>query len=303
MLGRLHIRCLAFALYLVGSVGASASPQNTPRPESTEASKTQVLLSRLPLEFEPASHRPDSFLTRSGSVLIGLSTTRMDFQVGIGSGSHLAITLDHANSAANVSATERTAAESNYLVGNDASSWRTHVPHYDRLTYANVYSGVNLTLYGNGQHLEHDFIVKPGADWTRIQLGYEGARSLSLDRKGNLHVHMEGSEVVMRAPFIYQMDHGRRRQRSGRYVIRGRQQVGFSVDGVDRSAALVIDPVLDFSTYLANLSVYVDGVATDPSGNTYIVGETFSSAFPVTAGVAQPVCKSCPNTGDIFVTS
>jgi hypothetical protein len=302
MLGRLHIRCLAFALYLVGSVGASASPQNTPRPESTEASKTQVLLSRLPLEFEPASHRPDSFLTRSGSVLIGLSTTRMDFQVGIGSGSHLAITLDHANSAANVSATERTAAESNYLVGNDASSWRTHVPHYDRLTYANVYSGVNLTLYGNGQHLEHDFIVKPGADWTRIQLGYEGARSLSLDRKGNLHVHMEGSEVVMRAPFIYQMDHGRRRQRSGRYVIRGRQQVGFSVDGVDRSAALVIDPVLDFSTYLANLSVYVDGVATDPSGNTYIVGETFSSAFPVTAGVAQPVCKSCPNTGDIFVT-
>jgi hypothetical protein len=201
MLGRLHIRCLAFALYLVGSVGASASPQNTPRPESTEASKTQVLLSRLPLEFEPASHRPDSFLTRSGSVLIGLSTTRMDFQVGIGGGSHLAITFDHANSAANVSATERTAAESNYLVGNDASSWRTHVPHYDRLTYANVYSGVNLTLYGNGQHLEHDFIVKPGADWTRIQLGYEGARSLSLDRKGNLHVHMEGSEVVMRAPF------------------------------------------------------------------------------------------------------
>ena len=82
-----------------------------------------------------------------------------------GSARHFGITLQGANRSAAVSATEKSLAQSNYLLGNDPSRSRTQVPHFGRLTYADIYPGVDLTFYGKGQHLEHDFIVKPGTEW------------------------------------------------------------------------------------------------------------------------------------------
>jgi hypothetical protein len=64
----------------------------------------------------------------------------------------------------------------------------------------------------------------------------------------------------------------------------------------------VIDPVLDYSTYLANLSLYVYSAAVDAPDNTYIAGLTFSSSYPVTSGAVQTTCASCPNKPDIFIT-
>ena len=79
---------------------------------------------------------------------------------------------------------------------------------------------------------------------------YDGATALSLDTRGNLHVLLPGSEVVMQKPTVYQVEDGQRRERAGRYVLHGRREVGFAVEGVDRSVALVIDPVLDFGNRL-----------------------------------------------------
>ena len=60
--------------------------------------------------------------------------------------------------------------------------------------------------------------------------------------------------------------------------------------------------MLSFSTYLADLSIGVSGVATDTAGNTFVTGYTFSASFPTTAGAVQQPCRSCPDKPDIFVT-
>jgi len=60
--------------------------------------------------------------------------------------------------------------KSNYFIGNDPKKWRTNVPNYAKVRYANVYRGVDLVYYGNQAQLEYDFVVSPGADPRQIVL-------------------------------------------------------------------------------------------------------------------------------------
>src|SRR5207249_3878786 len=74
----------------------------------------------------------------------------------------------------------------------------------------------------------------------------------------------------------------------GAYVLLGDHEVGFRVADYDPARALVIDPVLVYSTYLGgNQDDAVNAVAVDGSGNVYVTGTTSSPNFP-TANAVQP---------------
>jgi hypothetical protein len=254
-------------------------------------------IATLPLAFEPnAGQAPADqlYLTRSAAMQIGFSpnTVRLN---------GLSMTLVGGSRDPQITVSEKTGGESNYLLGDQPSSWKTHIPQYGRLTYKEVYPGINLTFYGSGGRVEHDFVVQPGADYRQIKLQYEGARKLAITPDGDLQVAVSDGELTVHAPHIYQQAGGNRQDRSGRFVLRNRE-VSFKVDAFDPSLPLVIDPVLDYSTYLANLSLYVYSAAVDASGNTYITGLTFSSAYPVTSGDLQATCASCPDKPDVFIT-
>ena len=109
---------------------------------------------------------------------------------------------------------------SNYFLGSDPAKWRTHVPHYQRVRYPNVYPGIDLVYYGNPQRLEHDFIVAPGADPAVIQLAISGAEQATVNSDGDLVLKVLGGEVVQQAPKIYQVIDGQPRAVTGRYVLR-----------------------------------------------------------------------------------
>jgi hypothetical protein len=76
--------------------------------------------------------------------------------------------LDGSHSWNNATGLEPTGGVSNYLIGNNASKWHTGVPHFAKVSEASVYDGVDLVFYSNGQNLEYDFVVKPGADPKQI---------------------------------------------------------------------------------------------------------------------------------------
>lgn len=71
--------------------------------------------------------------------------------------------------------------KTNYFIGNDPAKWRTNIPNYGRVRYAGIYPGIDLVYYGNQSKLEHNFIVAPGADPTRIRLAFHGARQMRID--------------------------------------------------------------------------------------------------------------------------
>jgi hypothetical protein len=65
-------------------------------------------------------------------------------------------------------------------------------------------------------------------------------------------------------------------------VLRGDGTVGIQLGGYDAGRALVIDPVLTYSTYLGgsgNDRGY--GIAVDSADNTYVTGTTASTSFPI----------------------
>ncbi|WP_083343853.1 choice-of-anchor D domain-containing protein [Terriglobus roseus] len=200
----------------------------------------------------------------------------------------LSVQLGNASAKAESTVSEKQNGDANYLIGN-TSEWRTHVSRYGRLTYANVYSGIDLTYYGNGSRLEHDFIVQPGADPATIDMRFRGSREVRVLSNGDLLLSLDKSVVTLHKPLAYQSRHGIRSDIPVQFALSG-NNVRFTVGSYDHSQPLVIDPVLDYSTFLGDASIYVNALALDSTGNTYIIGEA-PSTFP--GSTSTPACVTC----------
>jgi hypothetical protein len=173
----------------------------------------------------------------------------------------------------------------NYLIGDDASQWRTNVPLFGQVEYQQVYPGVDMVFYGNSQQqLEYDLDLAPGADPSQVRLRFTGQQGLEVDGQGDLIVHLAGGDVVQQAPVVYQTAaDGSRTPAAGRYVVNDDRTVGVVLGGYDTARALVIDPVIGYSTYFGGgggAGDFGDGIATDASGNVYVTGTTSSTNFP-----------------------
>ncbi|HEX8291169.1 MAG TPA: SBBP repeat-containing protein, partial [Pyrinomonadaceae bacterium] len=186
----------------------------------------------------------------------------------------------------------------NYFVGRDASKWRAGVRTFSGVRYRDLYKGVDLVFHGGpaGTRLEYDFVLAPGADPGDVRLGFDGADRLSLGRGGELLVHTGAGTITQSAPVIYQQVGGVRREVAGGYVLRGRREVGFRLGRYDPASALVIDPVLAYSTYFPN----ADSMEVDASGNVYASGTalSFYGDYPVTPGAFQ---QTSGGLSDVFV--
>jgi hypothetical protein len=189
----------------------------------------------------------------------------------------------------------------NYFVGTDRGRWRTGIPTYARVTYEDVYPGVDVAYYGDEGRLEYDFIVRPGADPALIGLRFSGADHLQVDDRGDLVLRTAAGEVRFEKPRLYQDLEDGRHEVAGAYERKGRKQVGFRVGDYDATRPLVIDPVLVYATYLggggedAPIAIAVDG-----TGAAYVVGFTRSADFPATSGAFDATRSAC--YGDVFVT-
>ena len=220
---------------------------------------------------------------------------------------------------------------SNYFLGNDPVKWRTNVPSYRKVRYKDVYPGIDLVYYGNHRRLEYDLVVAPGADPRQIELIFSGADRMRVDAaSGDLVLSMGEAEVRFLKPAVFQLASTRTlipavsrtqaRPRtnagamsaspesatsygdtlSGSFVLATNNQVVFRLQGYDRRRALVIDPVLTYSTYLGG-NGYESGqaIAVDSAGNAYVTGDTASVDFPT----ADPLqASSGTSASNVFVT-
>lgn len=170
----------------------------------------------------------------------------------------------------------------NYFIGNDRSKWRTNVATYGQVRYKNLYPGIDLVYYGNHRQVEYDFDVAPGADASKIQFDIKGADNLSVDNNGDLVLKKGTGELHFQAPVVYQQSEGKRTKVGGSYAVSGAGRVSFTVAPHDSSKALVIDPVLVYSTFLGGRSYdEATGIAVDSVGNAFVTGETGSPDFPL----------------------
>ena len=248
------------------------------------------------------------FLTESEAVLT-LQARNSDRSLSV-----LEMGLVNANPNAQVIATDKLPGRSNYFIGNDPAKWHRDIPQYAGVRYDNVYPGIDLVFYGSQGQLEYDFEIAPGADPRQVALKFRGADKLKLNSQGDLVLAINGSEVRLQSPRVYQKFGEEKRPVPGRFVLLASDKAGFELGAYDRSRAVVIDPVLNYSTYFGGngdeaCSVIpgegggspISGcpaVAVDSAFNAYIAGSTTSTVFP-TAG--SPFQSGLKGKANVFV--
>ena len=94
---------------------------------------------------------------------------------------------------------------------------------------------------GEHQQLRYDFIVKPGADASAIQMAFEGADNVSVNKDGDLALTIDGKTLVTRKPFTYQEDGGAKKEVASHFVVNN-GRVTFELAKYDTTKDLVIDP-------------------------------------------------------------
>lgn len=253
----------------------------------------------LPLRFEANRGQTDPavrFLSRGPGYTLFLTSSEAVLTMAK-SQAVVRLELAGADPRAEVTGEDELPARSHYLIGNQPAQWHTGVANFARVRYRSVYPGIDLVYYGDQKRLEHDFILAPGADPRRIALRVHGADQLRI-RNGDVLIGTGNAEFRLLQPRIYQVVDGSRRHVAGRYVLRAGNTLGFELGRYDRRLPLVIDPVLSYSTYLggATSDDYPQGIAVDASGNAYVVGYTYSSDFPTTAGAYQTAPKGGSDT-------
>jgi hypothetical protein len=220
----------------------------------------------------------------------------------------LRMALVGANPNASITGEDELPGKFHYFIGNDPTLWRTNVPSFAKVRYHGVYPGIDLVYYGNEGQLEYDFVVGPGVDPSQIALAIEGADTVAVDDKGDLRLEVAGRELFWRKPVLYQEKGGVRLPVAGEFELLPTassndgvhaRQVAFRVAPYDRMLALIIDPVLAYSTYLGGAQTdRAQGIATDSQGCVYVTGITYFDDFPVTPGAFQ---ESASTYGGAFV--
>jgi hypothetical protein len=298
---RAFARPLALLACTVAATTAVAAPAALPQRASVP---------NLPLTFEKnTGHWPREvqFVARSGGGTLFLTKREAVLDLrGKGKSAALRLKLAGSNPAAVVTGLDKQSSIVNYFLGNDPKQWRVNVPTYSRVKLAGVYPGVDLVYYGaaKSRTLEYDFVVKPGADPSRIRMAVSGAESLRTVG-GRLIASTACGDVTLNRPYAYQTVAGVRRQVACSFTLE-RNTVAFQVARYDASRPLVVDPTLTYSTFVGgsgadSTAAYQEdlGIAVDATGAVYVTGTTGSSDFPTTVGAYDRVIGG---TTDVSVT-
>ncbi len=152
---------------------------------------------------------------------------------------------------------------SSYFIGNDSRKWRAGISHYAKVRYRNVYRGIDLIYYGDSAgRLEYDFVVSPGADPSIIQIAYN--QRIRWQASGDLLI----AGVRQRRPRVFQ---GAREIACHYRRANSADSVGIELAEYDHSLVLIIDPVLEYSTYLGGPAFESgSGIQVDAQGNIYM---------------------------------
>lgn len=174
----------------------------------------------------------------------------------------------------------------NYFLGNDPSKWTGRVPVYRTVELDEVYPGIGLRVDGH-DGLKYDWLVAPSADPATIVMRFEGQDGLRV-ADGLLYVSTSAGEVIEQRPVAWQERNGARIPVAIAYRQQG-DRITFALpDGHDPRLPLVIDPIVNFSSYSGSTADNFGYTATyDSQGHLYGGGSAFGIGYPASLGVLQ----------------
>lgn len=186
----------------------------------------------------------------------------------------------------------------NFHKGNNPNKWSSNIAAFQRITYKNLYSGIDWQIDDLGKGVKHNFIVQAKSDPNQIIMQYYFADGIEII-DGNLHIKSSVGYVYEQKPYAFQIVGLDTQNIACSYTLKKSgdlYELGFELGEYDKNRELVIDPILVFSTYSGSLGDNFGFTATyDSKSHLYAGGivdggtGTNGGPFPVTVGAFQTV--------------
>ena len=174
---------------------------------------------------------------------------------------------------------------SNYYRGRDPRVWQQGVPHFRRVVVREVYPGVDVAYHGDAGRLEFDFEVTPGTAPDKVLLAIEGASRMESTESGDVKLLLPSGEVRLHRPLVYQWVENRRIEIPAAFALVDKNHLAFEIGIYDETRPLVIDPILEYATFLGGLADdKINAATVDAGGSAYLVGATDSFNYPTRGG-------------------
>jgi hypothetical protein len=169
-----------------------------------------------------------------------------------------------------------------YFRGTDRSKWIQKVPHYSRIRAREALPGIDLVYYWTpDSQLEYDFVIKPHTDPSSVQLRFSSRLSLDPTSR-SLVIHTLLGDLRQPPPRVYQRtSFGDPVEVAASYRLCRPDLVTIDVGDYDSDRELVIDPVIQFSTFLGSSEAEsLGGIAAGSNGSVYVTGTAGSVESP-----------------------
>lgn len=189
-----------------------------------------------------------------------------------------------------LSAHERSGTQLNFFAGSEIN-WKTDVPSYYKVSFGQVWQGVDVDLKAASDNVEKIFTMAPGADVEDIKISVDGVTTLGVSDTGELVLETGIGQVKMTKPIAFQNVDGLIKSVNVSYVLGEGHDYGFALgDDYDPNYPVVIDPLIA-STFLGGTETEGvspdtlnpsegEEIAFDSGGNVYIAGLTMSEDYP-----------------------
>jgi len=153
---------------------------------------------------------------------------------------------------------------------------------FGKITYKDVYKGIDWVIYTKNGNVKYEFIVHPGGNVSDIKLKYGGASSLKLEADGNFMAENPLGIIKENKPVSFQENGA---PVASAFVLNN-DLLSFSV--APYNGVLIIDPAISWSTYFGGQGHerYTD-IIPDSLGHIYACGYTSSLTNVATTGAYQ----------------
>ena len=281
---RLASLLMVAGLLLVASTSPHAGGPGAPAPAAATES---LALAGLPLDFVENGGQwdgPSSFVARQGPVAAFIEPGAVRMAIAAEQPADVRLTFDGADKDAPVAGEHLRDGRYNFFVGNDSRKWRSNVRAFGAVRYRGLYDDIDLRVLQRDGRIAYDLLLAPGADLRKVVIRAEGASAMKVDADGTLILETAAGPLRQTAPSTWEeLPGGTTRRLGSRFRRIDEFRYGFDVPGRDTSRPLVIDPGLEWSTFVGGSNrEEMNGLAMtrDGTGDVVVAGSTWSNDFP-----------------------
>ena len=290
---------IGMLLGLLGTVMPSDAGQTeTLHPSSLGKVREASSLGQLPLDFVENRGQwgtSAKFVARKGPRAAAFERDAIRLFLGTEQPISLGLTFEGASKEVTLAGEQKRSGFYNYFIGNDPSKWQSQVTAYSSVLYRGLYDGIDVRVREEAGRLEYDLLLAPGADLAQVVIRADGTTGLALESDGSLLLATAEGSLRQTLPRTWEeLPTGEKRAIQSRVRRLDAHRYAFEVPDRDLKLALIIDPGLDWSTFLGGGNreeIHGLALTRDGSGDVVVAGHTWSADFPATAGAfsANPV--------------